>query len=372
MSERDVIVIGAGVVGAAVACGLARHGLRVLALDGGDGDFRAARANFGLVSVQGKGLDMPAYQRLTQHSADAWPGFAAELAERSGIDVHHERRGGLYFCLGADAFEARCQRLHRLHNQLADAAGFEMLDRASLERFLPGARLGPEVVGASLGLGDGQVNPLRLLAALHRALLRDGGELRCGHAVSAVTPSGDGFVVEAAGRRFAAGRVVVAAGIATTALSRQVGLAAPVRPQRGQLLVTERLAPVLPVPASGLRQTAEGTMMVGLTNEEVGRDASVTATAAAAMSRRALRILPGLARTTVVRHWAGLRAMTPDTLPVYGQSARHPGAFVAVCHSGVTLAAAHAGMVASGIAAGALPPELAPFHPGRLDVPQAA
>lgn len=372
MPERDVIVIGAGVVGAAVACGLARLGLRVLALDGGDRDFRAARANFGLVSVQGKGLDAPAYQRLTEASADAWPGFAAALAERSGIDVQHERRGGLHFCLGEEALEARRQRLMRLHNQIGEASGFEMLDRAAVERFLPGARLGPEVAGASLGLGDGHVNPLRLLAALHRALVRDGGVLRCGHPVSAIVPGPDGFAVEAAGRRFTAARVVVAAGIASAALARQVGVAVPVRPQRGQLLVTERLAPVLPVPASGLRQTADGTMMVGLTNEEVGPDASVTATAAAAMSRRALRILPGLSRATVVRHWAGLRVMTPDGLPVYAQSARHPGAFVVACHSGVTLAAAHAGAVADGIAAGALPPELAAFHPGRFDVPQAA
>ena len=56
----DVIVAGAGVVGAAIAYGLAGRGLRVLALDGADGDLRAAKANFGLVWVQGKGLGEPA------------------------------------------------------------------------------------------------------------------------------------------------------------------------------------------------------------------------------------------------------------------------------------------------------------------------
>lgn len=373
LASRDVIVIGAGVVGAAIACGLAWRGLRVLALDGGDLDFRAARANFGLVSVQGKGLGAPAYQLLTRASADAWAGFAARLADCSGIDVQHERRGGLTFCVGDEAFEARRQRLVRLHNQVGGAEpDFEMMDRAALERFLPRLRLGDAVVGASFGRYDGQVNPLRLLAALHRAIARGGGDVLYGHPVSALHPSGAGFAVEAGGRRFAAARVVIAAGLASSGLARQVGLNLPLRSERGQLLVTERMAPLLPVPASGLRQTAEGTVMIGLTNEDVGPDVSVTAAAAAAMSRRALRLLPGLAGARVVRHWAGLRVLPPDGLPVYAQSADHPGAFVAACHSGVTLAAAHAGTIAAAVAGGALPADLAPFHNGRFDVPQAA
>ncbi len=71
--RADVVVIGAGTVGAAIAYGLARKKLRVLLLDGDDGDFRAARANFGLVWLQGKGIDMPAYQMLTRASSTSGP-----------------------------------------------------------------------------------------------------------------------------------------------------------------------------------------------------------------------------------------------------------------------------------------------------------
>src|SRR5579883_3563078 len=82
-SIADVIVIGAGTVGAAIAYGLARKGLRVTVLDGPDTDFRAARANFGLVWVQGKGQGkqqpMPAYQALSRRSSDLWPGVNAEI-----------------------------------------------------------------------------------------------------------------------------------------------------------------------------------------------------------------------------------------------------------------------------------------------------
>lgn len=373
MPEADIIVVGGGVVGSAIACGLAWRGLRVLVLDGGDRDFRAARANFGLVSVQGKGLAAPHYQRLTRASADAWTGFAARLGEAAGIDLQHERRGGLTFCAGEAAFEERRQRLVRLHNQLGGGEpDFEMMDRAALERFLPGLRLGDQIVGASFGRLDGHANPLRLLAALQRAVVRTGGTVLHGHPVTALRSVGNGFTVAAGGAQFAASRLVIAAGLASAGLAGQLGMTVPLRAERGQLLVTERMAPLLPVPASGLRQTADGTVMVGLTNETVGPDVSVTVSAAAAMSRRALRILPGLAGARVVRQWAGLRVIPTDGLPVYAQAPEHPGAFVAACHSGVTLAAVHAGIVAASIADGALHPDLAAFDLGRFDVPQAA
>jgi glycine/D-amino acid oxidase-like deaminating enzyme len=369
----EVIVVGAGMVGAAVACGLAWRGARVLALDGGDGDFRAARANFGLVWLQGKGRGLPAYQRLTGRSVEAWSGFAARLGEQSDIDIHYRRCGGIVFCLGEAELEARRTLLARLQAERGDAqSDCEILGRGDVERLLPRCRLGPGVVGASFRRRDGHVNPLRALAAMHRAFARSGGSLRCGLPASCIRPSGGGFVVDAGGERFTADRIVIAAGIASGDLARQVGLAVPVRPQRGQLLVTERLQPFLPMPASGLRQTAEGTVMIGLTNEEVGADTGVTVAAAAAMSRRAVAILPDLARATIVRHWAGLRVMTPDGFPIYGSSDAHPNAYVVACHSGVALAAAHSDEIAAAVLAGGFGAELAPFHHGRFAVPRAA
>ena len=112
--------------------------------------------------------------------------------------------------------------------------------------------------------------------------------------------------------------------------------------------------------------------MVGATQEEVGLDASTTSAAARTLSAKVIRIVPALANATLVRHWAGLRIMTPDSYPIYAQSEAHPGAFVALCHSGVTLAAVHAATVAEAIAAGALPNSLDVFHQRRFDVPKAA
>jgi glycine/D-amino acid oxidase-like deaminating enzyme len=112
--------------------------------------------------------------------------------------------------------------------------------------------------------------------------------------------------------------------------------------------------------------------MIGATQEEVGFDTSTTGRAASLLSRKTVQLVPALAELTLVRQWAGLRVMTPDSYPIYAQSPIHPGAFVTLCHSGVTLAAVHATIIAEAIIAGELPPALAPFHHRRFDVPKAA
>jgi glycine/D-amino acid oxidase-like deaminating enzyme len=251
-------------------------------------------------------------------------------------------------------------------------ADWEMLDRAALARLLPALRLGPEVSGASFGCRDGHANPLRLLAALHSGIQRMGGTLRSHSPVRSIVPGSEGFIVAFGEERACAPRLMIAAGLGSPALARQVGLKVPLRPQRGQVLVTERLTPFLPLPTSGLRQTREGTVMIGATQEEAGFDVSTTSAAAARLSAKTIRLVPALADVTLVRHWAGLRTMTPDGYPIYAQSEAHPGAFVALCHSGVTLAALHATVVADAVAVGALPASLDDFHQRRFDVPQAA
>ena len=371
--RHDVIVIGGGTVGAAIAYGLARKKLRVALLDGSDGDLRAARANFGLVWLQGKGINLPAYQAWTGSSSDLWPEFNRELAELTRTDMQYERNGGLQFCLGDEEFENRRLHLQRLHNQMgATERDWEMLDRNELEKLVPKVPLGPDVRGASFGRRDGHVNPLKLLAALLGGFQRLGGTLHTRAQVQSILPGKGSFTVAFGDDKVSAPRVVIAAGLGTVPLARQVGLEIPLRPQRGQILVTERFAPFLPLPSSGFRQTSDGTIMIGATQEEVGFDTSTTNTAARTLAQKMVRLVPKLASATLVRHWAGLRIMTPDSYPIYAQSEAHPGAFVALCHSGVTLAAVHAVRIADAVAAGTLPESLNVFHQRRFDVPKAA
>jgi len=146
-----------------------------------------------------------------------------------------------------------------------------------------------------------------------------------------------------------------------------------VRPVRGQVIVTEKAKPFLPYPVLSVRQTDEGGVMIGASQEEAGFDVSVGAGVLSTMAERAIRKFPLLGRLNVVRSWAALRVMTLDGFPVYDQSRTHPGAFLATCHSGVTLAANHALVMPSLIAAGHLPPEqFDVFSARRFDVPATA
>jgi glycine/D-amino acid oxidase-like deaminating enzyme len=128
------------------------------------------------------------------------------------------------------------------------------------------------------------------------------------------------------------------------------------------------MAAMFPLPTVPLRQTAEGSILIGSTQEEVGFDTGTNIAGAGRMAERACRILPALENVNVVRHWAGLRVMTPDGHPIYAQSPTYPGAFCTICHSGVTLAAAHAMDIASALMGDVLPDHLKPFHPDRFHV----
>jgi hydrogen cyanide synthase HcnC len=96
---HDLIVIGGGLVGGAIAWGAQAKGASVVLLDEGDIAYRAARGNFGLVWVQSKGAGMPAYAHWTRQSAELWPALADRLQAATGTDVALRQPGGLAFCL---------------------------------------------------------------------------------------------------------------------------------------------------------------------------------------------------------------------------------------------------------------------------------
>jgi glycine/D-amino acid oxidase-like deaminating enzyme len=317
----DLIVIGGGLVGGAIAWGAATKGASVALLDQGDIAYRAARGNFGLVWVQSKGAGMPAYAHWTRTSSELWPDLAGAMAGATGVDVALRQPGGLAFCLSDEEMASRTALLHRMHNESGDI-GTRMLGRDEVRSMVPG--LGDRVVGASFCPIDGHANPLYLLRALHAALLQ-----------------------------------------------HDVGLSMPVTPLRGQILVTERLRPFLDYATHVIRQTAEGSVMLGDSQEDVGFDTATSATVMQDIAARNVAVFPALKDASIVRVWAALRVMSPDGFPIYEQSAQYPGAFATTCHSGVTLAGAHALALAPAILAGELPERFAPFSSRRFDVPSA-
>ncbi|MFO1413577.1 MAG: FAD-dependent oxidoreductase [Burkholderiales bacterium] len=373
MSERrfDVAIVGGGLTGAALAFGMRHLGARVALLDEADVALRASRGNFGLIWVQGKGLGMPAYGAWTQRSAREWPRFAAQLAQASGIDVALRAGGGLAVCLSRDELALRAARMESLFAQPGfERYPLEVLDRDGVLARLPDA--GPSVAGGTWCPQDGDCNPLRLLHALHVALQRAGVAYLHGHAVNAIEVEPVGFALATARGTVRCERVVLAAGLGNARLAPHVGLAMPVTPNQGHVVALERVQPFLPFPLENVRQTDDGTVLVGDSQRECGADERLDTAILSAIAARAVRIFPHLRDVRVTRAWSALRVMSPDTFPIYAQSASAPGAFGVTCHSGVTLAAVHALEVGPALARGALPAACAPFSTERFDVRAAA
>lgn len=368
----DTAIVGGGLVGAAIAYGLAKAGKRVAVLDEGDLAVRASRGNFALVWVQTKGLGLPAYARWTVKSSNGWSAFADELRRETGVDLHFDRPGGFHLCLSEAELDARRQLVTRFHNQGGDAGySVDILNRSEIARFLPD--IGPDVVGGSYSALDGHVNSLKLFRALQLALSRLGVDYLPNHAVTAIAHHNGAFKIATTSRTIEAGQVVLAAGNANRTLAPMVGLSAPMKPERGQIIVTERIQPFLRHPVVTIRQTDEGTVMIGDSREELTDPTGSNIAINAVMANRAVRMFPKLARLNIVRSWSAIRVMPQDGFPIYDQSASHPGAFVTTCHSGVTLAAIHATALAPMIARGQLDQsEVGDFSARRFDVQAVA
>jgi glycine/D-amino acid oxidase-like deaminating enzyme len=372
LKDSEFAIVGGGLVGSAIAWGLAKEGRRVAVLDEGDVAYRASRGNFALVWVQNKGNGMPQYGAWTLGSAEMWPELARMLLEQTGLDVRYERPGGFHMALSEREAAFRDAQLKKLHAQPGmPRYEYEMMDHARVKRFLPD--IGPDVVGASFSALDGHCNSLRLFRALNAGMQMLGAAYLSDHIVSGIERRGGEFRLATRHGEVRAAKVVLAAGIANARLGPMVGLDVPVRPQRGQLIVTEKTAPFLHYPVSTVRQTDEGGVMLGDSQEEAGFDASVGQAVISVLADRAQRMFPKLASLNIVRTWAALRVMTRDGFPIYDESTECPGAFVATCHSGVTLAAAHALKLAPLIARGGLPPEtFQVFSSRRFHVQKAA
>ena len=340
----DWIIVGGGLVGASIAYGLIQKKpqLRILVLDGGDTDHRASVGNFGLVWVQGKGYEFPAYAKWSLQGADLWPQFASQLSHKSQIDIAYQRQGGLEFALSQQQLNALSEEMAAMARHTQGAFQYTILDRDAALALQPG--LGEAVVGAVYSPQDGQVNPLSLLSALHKANQLHGVEYQARCPVEHIEVLEQGF--NAVG--FVAKHIVLCAGLDNQRLGKQLDMHLPVSPVKGQILITERAsAGTLTYASPQMRQTAEGTIQIGGSHEHVGLDDRSTLEIMQTIADDAVALMPGLAQLQLVRTWGALRIMSPDGAPIYQRSHKYTGAFGVCCHSGVSLAAAHAGPLSS-------------------------
>ncbi|MFE6969257.1 glycine oxidase ThiO [Isoptericola sp. NPDC057653] len=384
-SPRDVVVVGGGIVGLAVAWRAAASGMSVTVLDPAPGD-GATRAAAGMLAAVAE-ADFGEHEltRLNLASAARWPGFAADLAAASGREVPLQRAGSLAVAYDADDL-ALLRRVLTLHRGWG--LGSAELTVADARRREP--YLGPRLAGAAAVEGDLAVDPRGAHAALRAAL----GDALVPRAAVRLERDRAGRVVavqDDAGARHAAGAVVLATGaVPAAALLDAVPEApVPVRPVKG---ITLRLdagpglalehvvrgtvqgRPVYLVPRAPGTGTGPGggpahrEVVVGATSEERPDDRRAEAGGVFALLRDARALVPGIDEAALVDVTPRARPATPDNLPLVGATAA-PGLLAAVGHgrNGVLLAPLTADAVVAALTGAPAPdPALAAADPRRF------
>lgn len=364
-------MIGGGFMGAAVALGLVRTGAAVLMVDRVSKIHKASRANFGLVWSQSKGSGNRPYARLSEKAVRTFNGFAREIEAESGIDVELRLGAGLVLSLGEEELAARTAVIEKMHAEAAacgETHPSQMLDRTEVQELVGKAALGEAVSGGSFSNIDGDVNPLLLLKAMRKVFVKKGGTFVQGCKVDGISRQGDRYRLATSLGNIEAGKLVMAAGLGNLLLFSKLGKKIPLVPQKGQLLVTERVNPFLSFPFSGIRQTGCGSVMIGYTNENTGFDTETTVPAAMQLAKRAVKIFPALRHARVVRSWASLRILTGDGLPIYDHVEGYPGCYILTAHSCITLAPLHASLLAPWILGAGRPAEIEGFNLERFNV----
>ena len=338
----DIIIAGGGIIGAAVGYGLAKKGCSVAILDAPPILDRASRSNMGLIWSQSKALGCPEYARLGFLSSRLFPALGRELLDTSGIDIVYSPSGGIIPCLGEEDFNQRSQYIDDLGVQSGGDYPGMMISREELEKKLPRINFGDQVVGGAFCEGDGFVEPLKLLFALRQGMVNLGGSFLNNSRVTGISRENKGYVVKTAKNIFSCERLVLAGGMGNRQLASHFDLKVPVQPTRGQVLLTERVGDILPIPLLGITRTPGGTVIVGFMHENVGMDTGLVPESLAKEASWAVSVWPAIANLRVIRCWSSLRVMPRDGYPVYDTIPGHSNAFLINTHSAVTLAAVHA------------------------------
>ena len=338
----EVLVVGGGVTGAAIAYGLAKQGVDVCVVDAAPPVDRASRSNMGLVWCQSKALGHRAYAKWCFESNKLFTNLAEDLKETSGIDIEYTRSGGIIPTLGEEEFKKRGDYLEALREEAGeDGYPAHMMTREELEAKLPNITFGEEVTGGTWCDEDGLVEPLKLMYALRHGMANCGGTLLSHTNVIDVKKNGGSYLVTTDKGEITCNRLVLAGGLGNRQLGKKFGLDVPVVPNKGQVFLTERIPDILPSPLLGICRTRGGTVMIGFEHEYVGTDTSLKTEKFCHVADWATRVWPALADLRIIRTWSCLRVWPKDAFPIYDRIPGHNNAFVINAHSAVTLAAVH-------------------------------
>lgn len=383
-----IVVIGAGIVGAACAYELARRGADVVVVDRAGVAAETSSRCEGNLLVSDKGPGAEA--ELAIHSHGLWRDLAAQLdADRPAGQpaTEYEPKGGVVvsFAGSADGL-ARFAR-----EQQAFGIRAEQLDEAQLRTAEP--FLSPDVVTGFHYPDDAQLQPSNTTQALLAAAQRLGARLHLGEVIGARFRRDRLTAVETTTGVLDADAVVNCAGPWAGEVAALLGARLDIRPRRGVVLVTAPMpqrvfhkvydADYVGAVGSGdaalqtsavVESTPGGTVLIGSSRERVGFDDAPGLAPVTEIAAKAIRVFPFLAETVLLRSYFGFRPYAPDHLPVIGADPRVSGLYHATGHegAGIGLAPATAELIAHAILGSPAGVDPTPFLPGRAGLEPAA
>src|SRR5437660_1508978 len=317
----EVIIVGGGIIGLAIARELAKRGTPdVILIEKNRPGREASWAAGGILGPQAETNQTDDFFRLASASRDMYPLFAGSLKEETGIDVELDQTGTLYLGFTEeDEYELR----RRYEWQASEALSVEWLSGDEARRLEPS--ISPKTRCALRFLNDWQVDNRRLVEALLSANEKLGVRLITECEVNALrTEEGRVTGVERSSGPIDAPVVVLAAG-AWTSVIQSSGAALPeiaVEPVRGQMLCFEARPPiaqhVLYSSRGYLVPRRDGRILAGSTSEHAGFDKRITDEGIEAIKSMAFEIAPALANLPLIDSWAGFRPRAADNLPVLG------------------------------------------------------
>ena len=354
--REHVVIAGGGLVGLSTAVAVARRGIRCTLVS----ERRAGEASPAAAGMLAPGVEHatgPAHD-FGLAARDYYPEFLAWLERATGVAVPFGPAGILQVA-------ATTEDASRLE---ADAGGnARWLTPVELRKLEPA--LAP-AAGALLHTRDGAVDNEVLVEVLRRYVASAASITVVNEAIVSIEAGSDGAAALcASGRQYAGSAVVIATGAWTGAL-KGLPRALPVEPVRGQMLELAA-GPLRRVVFAGggyLVPRSSGTTLVGSTMEKVGFDSSITDDARAHLLAVAAAASPALGAAPVLRHWAGLRPLTPDLQPIVGRDPDQPTVVYACGHSrnGILMAPLTGDIVAALLAGEAPGHDLSAFAPDRF------
>jgi D-hydroxyproline dehydrogenase subunit beta len=381
MNEHtDVVIIGAGIVGACCAWSCARSGLSVTVIDRGPVSGGTTGAGEGNILVSdkepGPELDLALLSREAWAALDAEIGGACELDPKGGLVVAARQETQDHLLAFATA--------QRVSGVIAEPVSGD--DLTSYE-----PHIARDLAGGVYYPQDMQVQPM--LAAAHlldAARRRYGARVITGTDVIGIDRGPDGSVVavRTVDGTIPTRHVVNAAGTWGGEVAALAGVHLPILPRRGFILVTEPLPPLVrhkvyaadyvanvASDSAGLETSAvvegtrSGTVLIGASRERVGFDRRLDWSVVQRLAAQAVDIFPVLADASLMRTYGGFRPYCPDHLPVIGKDPRVDGLLHACGHegAGVGLAAATGDLIADSITGTPLVIDLSPFSPARFE-----